>query len=304
MSHPISLFDAIVLGCVEGLTEFLPVSSTGHLILTTRLLGLDDPTFVPPVQAGINAFNIVIQSGALLAVIGLYRLHVWRMLRGALGRDAAGRDLLLKLCIGFLPAAVAGVLFDNLIDAYLMGTGPWGYWPVIGAIFFGGIAMIGVELWRNRFIARRGEADALLRVDLETPGRRFGHLSLEQMTWQAALLIGMAQCVAMWPGTSRSMMTIVAALLLGFSPAAAAEFSFLLALPTLGGATTLKLAKHHAELGLAAGGTGLAVGFLLSCVVAWLAVKGFVLFVNRRGLTPFGIYRLVLGIVVGCYFYL
>jgi undecaprenyl-diphosphatase len=294
MTHPVTPFYAIILGAVEGLTEYLPVSSTGHLILTSRLLGLDNPQLSDAAREGVKAYEVVIQSGALLAVIGLYMGHIRRMLRGLMGSDAAGLQLLIQLLIAFLPAGILGFIAGHQIKAWLFGDGPFGYWPVIIALGLGGAIMLGVESWRNRRVAQRGVADGLLQADLETPGSRFGRYTLEQMTVPAALIIGLAQCFALWPGVSRSMTTIVAALLLGFSPVAAAEFSFLLALPTLGGATAYDMTKSHEAVLLASGPLGLATGFLVSFIVAWLAVKGFVHFLNRRGLAPFGYYRIAL----------
>ncbi len=294
MPYPITPFSALILGAVEGLTEYLPVSSTGHLILTSRLLGLDDPGLSTAAREGVKAYEIVIQSGALFAVIGIYLGHLMRMLRGLMGRDAHGLRLLQQLFIAFLPAAIVGLAASSKIKAYLFGGGPFGYWPVIGALAVGGLVMLAVEAWRKRRVAGRGAADGLLQADLELPGSRFGRFTLEQMTWRAALIIGLAQCLALWPGMSRSMVTIVAALLLGFSPAAAAEFSFLLALPTLGAATAHDFLKDHHALSLASGPGGLAIGFIVSFIVAWLAVKGFVHFLNRRGLTSFGYYRIAL----------
>src|SRR5262249_48356191 len=146
----------------------------------------------------------------------------------------------------------------------------FGRWPVVAAFLIGGIVMIAVELWRKKRVAPRTAGDGLLRADLETPGRNFGHLSLEQMTLGAALIIGLAQSLALWPGTSRSMVTILAALLLGFSPVAAAEFSFLLALPTLGAATAKDFVSSRHDLMLASGPLGLAIGFIVSFIVAWI----------------------------------
>jgi undecaprenyl-diphosphatase len=290
MAYPITPLYACILGIVEGLTEYLPVSSTGHLILTAHLLGLDDPSLSPAAQQGVKAYEIVIQAGALMAVVGLYFRQVLRMVAGVLGRDAGGQRLLVQLIVAFLPAAITGALLGSTIKRHLFGTG-----PVIAALAVGGVLMIAVEAWRLRRLRR--ETVSGMAVAENRVVSLFGTLTLEQMTWRAALLIGIAQCVAMWPGTSRSMMTIVAALCLGFTPVAAAEFSFLLALPTLGAATAHDLLKEGHALMLASGPLGLAIGFGVSCVVAWLAVKGFVRFLNRRGLTPFGVYRLGLAAI-------
>lgn len=277
MDPIISPLDAIVLGVVEGLTEFLPVSSTGHLILAGRWLGIEH-------SDGAKAFEIVIQAGALAAVLGLYRKSVGSMARGVAGRDPAGLRLLLQLVVAFLPAAFVGLLAGDWIKDTLFGI-----WPVVAALAVGGALMIAVERWRVR-----GPGHEAVNPE----SRAAGGLDLSRMTLAAALVIGAAQCLAMWPGTSRSMVTIVAALLLGFSPRAAAEFSFLLALPTLGAATAYDFLKNHEALVAAAGPVGLGLGFLFSMIVAWLAVKGFLAYLTRHGMSVFGWYRIALAIVV------
>ncbi len=275
--HPvISFLDAVILGIVEGLTEFLPVSSTGHLILVSQWLGLYDD---PAAKAGVDAFEIVIQSGALLAVAGIYLPSLRSMVNGLRGRDPAGRALLLQLLAGFLPAAVIGLLFAGWIKGHLFGVQ-----PVVFALAAGGVLMLAVERYHTRKAATAAEGH------LEKP--------LAAMTWRSALLIGFAQCLAMWPGTSRSMITIVAARLLGFKPKAAAEFSFLLALPTLGAATAYDLLKHGSSILEGSGIPGLAVGLAVSCVVAWIAVKGFLAYLTRHGMAIFGWYRIALAIVM------
>jgi undecaprenyl-diphosphatase len=215
---------AIILGLVEGITEYLPVSSTGHLILASALLGLDDPE----TKSAVDAFNIVIQGGAILAVVGLYFPRIVQMLRGLAGRDRAGMSLLLNLFVAFLPAAFFGFLLDDFIEAHLFHTA-----PVLLALFVGGLWMIWIDRWRrrNEFM---GEHAAIL------PGGD----TIDRLTPVQALAIGLFQCVAMWPGTSRSMMTIAGGMLVGLKPRQAAEFSFLLGLPTLGAACLYKLAKN------------------------------------------------------------
>jgi len=267
-------WQAVILGLVEGITEYLPVSSTGHLIIASALLGLDDPA----VKANVDAFNIVIQGGAILAVLGLYRERVIQMIAGLLGKNPAGRALLIKLFVAFLPAAVLGLLFDDLIETHLFHPT-----PVIAALALGGVWMI--VLGRG---ARRETDDS---VD-----------ELAALPLRTAFFIGCFQVVAMWPGTSRSMMTIAGGTLLGLSPKRAAEFSFLLGLPTLGGACVYKLAKNLKEahdagtanlfeqLGVGA----VAIGLVVATVSAALAVKWLVGFLNRHGLAAFGWYRLAL----------
>lgn len=270
-------WQALVLGIVEGITEYLPVSSTGHLILTSALLGLDRPD----IKASVDAFLIVVQGGAILAVLGLYWPRVVQIVRGLLGQDPAGRRLLVNLVAAFLPAGLLGPFLDDWIEERLFHTG-----PVLAALALGGVWMI--------WLGRRGGPAA---GDDSRP--RDGAVGIDDLTWQRALGIGLFQCVAMWPGTSRSMMTIAGGITLGLRPRDAAEFSFLLALPTLGGATLYKLAKN---LKAASDGAGpnlfeqlgwvsVGIGMVAAFVSAALAVKWLVGFLNRRGLGAFGWYR-------------
>lgn len=280
MRPVISIIDAVILGVVEGLTEFLPVSSTGHLILAAAWLGLYR---VPDAKAGIDAFGIVIQSGALLAVAGIYAPQIRLILQGLCKQDPAGRRLLLLLMSGFLPAAVIGLSAGSWIKTALFGIG-----PVAGALAAGGLCMIFIE---------RGSR----RKARTAPCRKEKQIS--DMTVRSALVIGGAQCLAMWPGASRSMVTIMAARLLGFQPKAAAEFSFLLALPTLGGATMYEIYHQGPMLLHASGPVGLIVGLSVSCLVAWIAVKGFLSYLNRRGMEVFGWYRIALaGVLMFSFF--
>lgn len=273
---------AIVLGLVEGITEYLPISSTGHLILASSFMGLDDPAR----KQAVDAFNIVVQGGAILAVVGLYWPHVLKMLRGLLGKDAAGFSLFLKLIVAFLPAAVFGVLLDNAIEARLFYPV-----PVLAAVLVGGLFMMFVEAWRSG------------RVRMVPP--RSCEKEIDDLTFIDALRIGMMQCVAMWPGTSRSMMTITGGYFAGLRPTAAAEFSFLLGLPTLGAATLYKLYKNfshatpeHPNLFKVLGGAPVAIGILVAAASAAVAIKWLVGFLNRRGLAPFGWYRIGLFVVI------
>jgi undecaprenyl-diphosphatase len=259
-------WQALLLGLVEGITEYLPVSSTGHLILTAWLLGLAED---PETWAAAFTFNIVIQGGAIAAVLLLYRRRVASMAAGVLGRDRQGLRLAGLLALAFLPAAVLGPFLDPYIEQRLNGP-----WPVAWALFAGAWLMLGVALWRRRRPLERG-------------------IGLEELSARQALLIGLAQCLAMWPGTSRSMMTIVAALLLGMEAVAAAELSFLLGLITLSAATAYKLVTGGGAMFEHFGVGSVLLGFAAAAVSATLAVKWFVGFLNRRGLAPFAWYRLV-----------
>lgn len=271
---------AALLGLVEGITEYLPISSTGHLIIVTGLLGLDSD---PATKPAIDAFTIVIQGGAILAVLGLYRRRVGQMIRGLAGRDRVGLKLAINLGVAFMPAAVLGVLLDDWIGSRLFST-----WPVLAALALGGVYMMVVDRLRKR----RGEDEPAVDIT--------------ELTIRKSLIIGLMQCVAMWPGTSRSMMTITGGVLVGLRPRQAAEFSFLLGLPTLGGACVYKLGKNlkqshdagTANMFDTIGWTAVVIGLAVATVSAALAVKWLVAFLNRHGLTPFGWYRLALSAVL------
>lgn len=270
----ITPLSAIVLGIVEGITEFLPISSTGHMILVARWLGL------PENDPGVKAFEVVIQSGALLAVFGIYIKHIIDMVRGLMGRNRPGLDLFIQLVLACMPALIVGKFAGDWIKHNLFSTK-----TVLIALVVGGIVMIVVERWRKA----RGAGSA----EPQSAGR-----PISDMTLRFALIVGCAQVIAMWPGTSRSMITMIAALLLGFSPKAAAEFSFLLALPTLGAATAYDTMKEGHAIIASAGYLGLFLGFFTSFVVAWIAVKSFLKFLTHHGMEVFGWYRIALAIVV------
>lgn len=290
-------WQAIVLGLVEGITEYLPVSSTGHLILAAAFLGLDKPE----IKSSVDAFNIVIQGGAILAVLGLYIGRVMRMLRGLAGKDAAGRKLLINLFIAFMPAAILGVLLDDWIGEKLFHPA-----PVVLALVLGGVYMIALDVWRKKRIARDASASNANSASTPDNTARAG-IDIEELTPAKALFIGLLQCIAMWPGTSRSMMTITGGVMAGLRPAQAAEFSFLLGLPTLGGACVYKLFKNLKESSDAGtpnlfeqlGIMPVIIGVVVATISAALAVKWLVAFLNTHGLTPFGIYRIILGAILG-----
>jgi len=284
-SQPLELWHAIVLGLVEGITEYLPVSSTGHLILSSSLMGLDD---TPQRKAAVDAFNIVIQGGAILAVLGLYWPTVVRMLKGLVGKDAKGFALFRNLVIAFLPAAVIGLALDDWIEARLFHAG-----PVLAALLLGGCFMILLDKWRaGRFSGPKFHSHETADV--------------MDVTVKQALLIGCMQVLAMWPGTSRSMMTIAGGVIAGLRPRQAAEFSFLLGLPTLGAATCYKLAKNlynshktgEPNMFEVLGVLPVIVGIVVAAISAAVAVRWLVGFLNNHGLTPFGWYRIVLALVL------
>jgi len=286
--HDLTILDAIVLGVVEGITEYLPISSTGHLILASALLGLDEP---PERKAAVDAFNIVIQGGAILAVLALYWSRVVQMIRGLLGKDAAGLRLAINIIIAFLPAAVFGVMLDDLIEAHLFSP-----IPVLAALALGGIVMIFLGPWQRRFFHEDKHGDT-------EPHDAHSFVDIAHLTWKRALIIGLLQCLAMWPGTSRSMVTIVGGMLVGMRPKHAAEFSFLLGLPTLGGACVYKLMKNLTGDGPnmfeTLGAVPLIVGVLTATVAAALAIKWLVGYLSKHGVAIFGWYRLTLCVVLG-----
>lgn len=278
MNPSMTPLDAIILGLVEGLSEYLPISSTGHLIIVSSLLGLDRD---PDLKTAVDAFNIVVQGGAILAVLGLFWPRVWQMIQGLLGRSAPGLRLARNIIVAFLPAAVFGVLLDDIIEATLFRP-----WPVIGALAVGGVLLLGMRRWQNAIYATA-------KSDTESSS----FVALEDLSWQRALIIGLLQCVAMWPGTSRSMMTIVGGMFVGLKPKDAAEFSFLLGLPTLGGACVYKL-MTRGDAVMSLGWIPVTLGIVVATVSAALAVKWFVSYLATHGLAIFGWYRIALAIVL------
>jgi undecaprenyl-diphosphatase len=262
--------DAVGLGVVEGLTEFLPVSSTGHLILLGVLLGHTDET--------AKTLDVVIQLGAVLAVVVYYRTRLAELLRGCLRREEASLRLGGALLLAFFPAAIMGLFLHRIIKEKLFGPGPVGI-----ALIIGGFVMIGVEIGRRGGEQPKEEEDGALR----------------KMTLGKALVVGFAQCFSLWPGASRSMTTIVGARIAGLGAREAADFSFLLAIPTLGAATVFELAQGGGALFTSrAGVVSLGVGLVVSFVVALAVIAAFLRYLKRFGLAPFGIYRIVIGTLV------
>jgi undecaprenyl-diphosphatase len=252
------LLQALILGLVEGITEYLPVSSTGHLLIAQRLLGIHEG------QAA-NGYAIAIQAGAILAVLGLYRVRVAGVVAGLAGRNPDGLRLGINIIVAFLPAAVIAALFDDRIEQYLFGVK-----PVIAAWVAGGIVILALTPW----IARRREG-----------------MELTQLSWRGAVLIGLVQCVAMWPGTSRSLVTILGGLAVGLSLAAAVEFTFLLGVVTLSAAAAYSALKNGAGMVEAYGWAALLTGFIAAWISAALAVKWMVAWLNRNGLAIFAWWR-------------
>jgi undecaprenyl-diphosphatase len=301
-------WQALILGLIEGITEYLPVSSTGHLIVAQRLMGVGidaDPFQAVLENEAANCFAICVQGGAIAAVLGLYLPRVLQMLRGMLGKDPEGLRLIFALVAGFLPAAVIGVLANDWIESKLFHF-KWVAW----AWLVGGVGILAIDRWMKKGGGAKG-------------------VELAEITIKMALFIGFAQCLAMWPGTSRSLMTIIGGLLIGLRLSAAVEFSFLLGLVTLGAATAKKAvwpidlaekwatlpgyaeqlplhevaAKYDTTFGGALlmwdqyGLLPLVVGIVAATVSAALAVKWMVGYLNRRGLGVFGWYRIAAALV-------
>lgn len=257
------LWRAVVLGLVEGLTEFLPVSSTGHLLVTQRLLGIE-------ASAAANTYAIAIQGGAIAAVLVLYRERLLQMLRGLFGRDTEGFHLGLALVVAFVPAAIAGLLFDELIEGYLFGPV-----PVAVAWAVGGVLMLAVS------------------SRLQPGGERLARVPLS-----SAFVIGLCQCAALWPGVSRSLATILGAIAMGLSLSAAVEFSFLLGLLTLGAATGYKALDSGGVMLAAYGATVVTAGFVAAWLSAMLSVTWMVSWLQRRRLAVFGWWRIAAAAIV------
>lgn len=264
--HGMTLLQAVILGVTEGLTEYLPVSSTGHLYLVSRLLGIGAS---PEGKAASDAYVVAIQIGAILAVLWLYPRRVSSMLLGLLGRDAKGLTLALNTCTAFLPAAIIGLLLEHIIKDYLFGV-----WPVTAAWLVGGIAIILVA----RHIHLHHEQG----------------LDLGELTLKGSLIIGLIQSIAMWPGVSRSLVTILGGILVGLSVQAAVEFSFILGLVTLGAATCYEIVREGPEMIVQFGWISPAIGMVTAFLSAVAAVKWMVAYLNRHGLEIFGYYRIVL----------
>ncbi|KXU37390.1 hypothetical protein AXK12_01970 [Cephaloticoccus capnophilus] len=305
---PLTPGQAIVLGLVEGVTEFLPVSSTGHLILTNQFLALDSEEALrdaagsplwhkPPnpdapegepltIKVAADTYTVVIQVGAILAVLSLYWPSCLKLLRGLLGRDREGLLLLRNLVLAFVPVALVGLLASDFIEAYLFSVA-----AVIGGLVGGAVLMLAVEAWR-----RKKTPSAAHPTDADKQPA--------QLTPTESLKVGLIQCLALWPGASRSMLTIVGGYWAGLSPARAAEFSFLVGLPVLAGAAILKGWRSGPEMIAVFGAPSVLLGMAVAAISAALAVKFLIKILTRSGLAPFALYRLVLAAAVAVVVYL
>lgn len=263
-----TILEALILGLVEGLTEYLPVSSTGHLIIAQYLLGL-------PESDAMHAFEICIQGGAILAVMGLYFRRVKEMWRGLMGKNPAGARMMINMIAGFMPAMVIGLLCSNYIKGYLFNAG-----TVMVMWVVGGIAIL------------------LYVRHQKKKGKGFEGKELSELTWKGALGVGFMQCIAMIPGTSRSLMTMLGGLTVGLSVAAAVEFSFLLGLITLGAATVHDAWKYGGDMVESIGWEAIIAGSVMAWVSSIIAVRWMVGYLNKHSLSIFGWYRIAAGIVM------
>lgn len=272
MEGDLNLFQTIIIAIVEGLTEFLPVSSTGHMIIAQNVLGVESTEFV-------KAFTFIIQFGAILSVVVLYWKRFFRLNHtpapngsGALKRFLHKYDFYWKLFVAFIPAAVLGLLFSDLIDAMLESVTVVAVMLIVGGVFM---------LFCDRLFGNGKE---------DTP-----------MTEKRAFIIGLFQCISMIPGVSRSMATIVGGMTQKLTRKAAAEFSFFLAVPTMFAATVYKMAKLFMDGGteiITSNMSALIVGNVVAFIVAMLAIKFFISFVTKYGFMAFGWYRIIVGGVI------
>jgi undecaprenyl-diphosphatase len=256
-----NIFDALILGIVEGITEFLPVSSTGHMILTSHLLGILSDPFT-------KSFEIIIQLGAILAVVYLYRKIVFKNI-----------NIMTKVVIAFIPTAIIGLVAYSFVKRYLLDN----VYVVVASLFFGGIFIIFFEKkYRN--------VESSVSINVEES------LSEKSITVRQAIYIGIFQAVSIIPGVSRSAATIIGGQILGLSRKVIVEFSFLLAIPVMLAATTLDVYKNHTVFSSEQVGL-LAIGFITAFLVAIVAIKTFLAYIQKHSFTVFGIYRIMLAIV-------
>jgi undecaprenyl-diphosphatase len=293
--------DAIILGVIEGVTEYLPISSTGHLIIASHFLGLESDTplvgrdgqplwYKKPspkrphgepltVKLAADTYNVVIQFGAIAAVALLYWAPLWSMVRGLFGRDPAGLRLLTHVIIAFVPAAALGFLLHDWIDENLFSVG-----AVIVAQVAGAGLMFFAEAWRKRNHSPDGTAQ-------------------NELTPKSAAGVGALQCLALWPGTSRSMTTIVGGYFAGLDPRRAAEFSFILGFVTLSAATLYKSYRSGAAMIQVFGWSHVLLGCIVATVVAAVCVRFLVRWLTRHGLGVFAWYRIAVAVVLAVMFY-
>lgn len=274
---------AVILGLVQGITEFIPVSSTGHIILCSKILGLDCQTVIGEqgctVKEAMTIYTIVLQAGAIFAVVLIYWRQIVSILMGFLGRDRDGFIVGRNLLIAFIPAVIVGLLLGNWIKAHLFSP-----LIVIIGLVVGAFLILGIEKWRKY----RDKEIVIYARDVE----------LHQISSKRALTIGLLQCFSLWPGMSRSMMTIIGGYVVGLNPKKAAEFSFLLGLITLSSASTFKAITEGPRMIEVLDIGPVSVGILVAFVSGACAVKWLIGYISRYGLGIFAWYRFVLAIIV------
>jgi len=268
MQPGISPAQAMILGIVEGLSEYLPVGSTGHLHVVESLLGL---WATPEGKSAMDAYAICIQIGAIIAMLIISFGSIKAMARGIVGHNRDGLRLLGNLVVAFVPAALIGLILKESIKQYL-----YGIWPVVGAWIVGGVFILA----------------AMTR----TPGQEGA--AMERLTWRAAFMIGITQVLALWPGVSRSLVTIAGGMFVGLSVSAAVEFSFLLGLVTLGAVTISEALKLGPLIVSNFGWVSPIVGLLTATVSAIIAVRWMIGYLRTRTVAIFGWYRIVIGVLV------
>ncbi|NNE95535.1 MAG: undecaprenyl-diphosphate phosphatase [Acidimicrobiales bacterium] len=262
-----TVVDAIIIGLVEGITEYLPISSTGHILVANELLGLNETA---EAERLMDAYAICVQAGAILAVLVIYKQRVIQMVEGILGRSEDGRRILVAIISSFVPTAILAVTLFDFVKERLFGVG------YISIAWIGG-GLVILYLGRGAFFNRPGK-------------------DLNELTVTNAVTIGLMQALAIWPGTSRSLVTIIAGLFVGLSLRAAVEYSFLLGLVTLTAATAFAGLQDGSELIAAFGWTTPLVGLLVAFVSAVAAVRWMVSYLNTQGFEIFGWYRLAVGV--------
>ena len=271
---------AILLGLVEGLTEFIPVSSTGHLLLAKQALGLADEPW--------NTFIVMIQLGAILAVVAVYFVRLWKVLLGLPGKDPAARRFAISVLLAFLPSAVLGLLLHDFIKDVLFNTT-----IVCISLIVGGVALIVLERWSDAGTMglRRRVKDGVVTLEQRDLAE-----DAMKLTWKTAIGVGLWQCLSIIPGVSRSGATIVGGLLLGVDKKAAAEFSFFLAIPTMVGAFALDFWESRDLITGDVAGL-IAIGFVVSFISGLFVVRTMLDFVAKHGFTPFAWWRIAVGVI-------